>query len=183
MEKIKIDLKKIEYETFKFNNVDINIKPYLSMLDKVGLAMEYLSTLFNGEDSDISSRYFISEYALILQIVDIISNIDVSDINADFLIYSSLWDEIKKRIVNYESFRYDLNRIILFYQNDKNLELSAGVVLDKLANKASETMDKISSLDSKELKETSENFVNALNQLNDTAPGIVTPIKKTRVKK
>lgn len=184
MEKITIDLKEIEFQAFQFNGIDILIKPYLGMLDKIGIAMEYLSLLFE-EDSEVTTKYYISEYALILQIVDIVTNIDVTDIQTDLLIYSGLWDEIKKKIVNYESFRYDLNRLILFYQNEKNAEISIGAVVERLGNKFAESMKDISQADIKELKETSETFVDALNKLNDTAPGIVKDrvVKRSKAKK
>lgn len=172
MEKIKIELDKIDYIAFKFKDKEIFLKPYISVLDKVTITMEYLSILFDNEDTNISGKYFIAEYALILQIIDILSNVDVSDVDADSVIYSGLWDEIKKRISNYESFKYDLNRVILFYQNEKNLEISVGAVLERFANKAIESIEKLSTLDSKELKETSETFVNALNKLNEAVPGI-----------
>jgi hypothetical protein len=173
MEKIKINLQQMKDQTFKFGDTDITIRTRLSVSEKIALSEQYLSILFDDKDASLSNRYLIAEYSLILQIVYLISNIDTeNDMDADLFVDSGLWDEIKKRLVDYESFRYDLNRLILLYQYERNAEVALGSVIENVVAKLSETIDRFSESDVTDLKEASVTFVDALNKLNERVPGI-----------
>jgi hypothetical protein len=56
---------------------------------------------------------------------------------------TGLWDAVKSHIKNYNDIRSDIARLV----SQHNQDASVGVVLDKISEKISTTLDKLSELD------------------------------------
>ena len=184
-QKIKLEFSPVEETTFQFQGKEIAVRPYLSISEKISISDEYLNLLFGDNTMEIGNRYLLAEHSLILHLIDIVSNVDVEEIDINQVIYSGLWEGIKNRIVNYESFRFDLNRLISLYQSEQSLELSLGRVVENVGNKIFEVLNKLSDLNAQEFKEVADVFVGELNKLNETVPGITKTVttKRSRAKK
>lgn len=151
MNKEVINISLPEQVKLEFGKNDIWVIPYISLKNKTKFIMDYVDTYFNTEDKVTS--YVLSEYTMILSIVDTLTSIKISgdnkedSIDIDTLIASGLWSSIKDKIKNFDEFRFDLDLIIKIITEQKMIEKSVGNILDKTSNSIIAFLDKISKLD------------------------------------
>ena len=148
MEKITLNLAQPEQEEFSFNKQLIKVDPYITVGNKYILLSNYMEGLFKESDEegnvlDVTGKYITSEHALILGILDLCTNINIENLDLDIVFATGLWDEVKSHIKNYNDIRSDIARLV----SQHNQDASVGVVLDKISEKISATLDKLSELD------------------------------------
>jgi hypothetical protein len=182
-DKIKLNIDPPEIKVLKFNQVRITVRPYLTLEHKIELIQEYIDILFGNaitemNPSEIGQKYIIAEYALVNHIVDILTNIEITDLDNDALFYGELWDQIKANILNYDIFRKDLDKAIEYYLTYEKVDKSVGNVLDSLFRKVLESLSKFSNVDVESYRETAGELTTQLNKLNEFIPGILSDEKE-----
>jgi hypothetical protein len=140
--KIDINLITPEDVTFKFQKLDIIVRPYINMENKYVLIDGYANVLKNDEYDD-TRKYVEAEYALKLGIVDKQTNINIETIDIDKILSSGLFDKVIENVTNYQELREDIAEIV----NRVNDSKSVSVALVKLTDKVIETLEKINQLD------------------------------------
>lgn len=182
--KLNIILPDEDIEEFKFQNEKIAVIPYFTVGHIINYMREYISNLYDFDvDKDLPTRYILAEYALMMQILDDNTNVEIEKLDPDKIISSGLWDQIKLKLKGYDQFRNELNRVLELRQTQENLDKSVGMVLDTLSNRVMEFLDKLADMDVEGLKELSTEFTQQLNSLNEKLPGITDtnkPLAKKR---
>jgi dGTP triphosphohydrolase len=143
---VKTELKKTVKLDFNDNIIIIN--PYISMETKIILMNNYISMLFEP-GKDLVSNYVGSEYALMLGIMDLNTNVLISEesVNIDSLIGSGLWDLVVNKIENYYDLKSDLENICKELREKVIAERSFSTSFDKLSNTIIGFIQKISEVD------------------------------------
>jgi hypothetical protein len=186
-EKLNIEFLPIKNKNFLFGDQLITIRPYLTLNDRAAICLEYMQNI-NGEpimlSEQLAKRYLVAESALVLQIVDIVTNIEIEKLDSDLLIASGLWDDIKDKITNYWELQHDIDKILELQQAQDAIEKSVGQVIDNIATRLIQAIDKLSELDAESLKQSAEQFTKSLDELNTKIPGIAgTPAPRKQSKK
>lgn len=195
-EKVTLDLsefeKELEIPTFKFKKQTITVFPYLKVGDKSTLIAEYLSALYSDPSTDLEIRYLIAEYAVMMRLIDTVTNIDIDNLDPDVVVHSGLYKEITSRIANYSEFRYELEEVCKIRQEEIAIKNSIGAVLQNLVDKLNKTLENASQMDAESIRQAGKEFTDNLKQLNENVPGILTApkliesepkAKRTRAKK
>lgn len=155
-EKIVVELDPTPFEQFSFKGQTIKMEPFIGLGDKYILLNEYIETLFKEED--LLSGYVKAEYSLILGIIDLCTNISIENLNIDFVFSNGLWEQIKKKLINYDELRSDIDYLVM----QENQNRSFGSVLDKLAKKLESVLDQVSGMDLSQ-----EGIATLLSQFNN----------------
>ena len=189
MEKKEITILPKKDVVFDFGNMtDIRVSSFLSVDVKRQIAEAYLSAFFNIDDSEgLSLNELMAEYALVLSIVDLCTNLSV-DFSGSFekfdnLIGSGLWEKIESSISNYDEFRSQLNNMVKHIREDVALEKSVGSVLEKLVGIVNEGIKKISELDisSEKIADLLKPIDEKIGEIQNISKEI--PVKKQRQKR
>lgn len=189
MEKVKLTFDEPKSKKFWFSGQEIVVAPYLTIQDQITLIKTYVETYFQPNENTLtpgdSGRDIIgADFSMMLGIVDLCTNIDVSEINLDELINSGLWDKIYKCIENYEEFQSLLRGVVLDILREKELRKSVGFVIDVLATKLSDFLDAMSNLDPESIKQLGESGVSLLKDIEKSpVTGLFKEARKSTRKK
>jgi len=167
-EKVKIEISPNETVGFRFDEQNLIVKKYFSTNEKIEFLNEYLSNITDITQT-FAARYLIAEHALILQILDRCTNIDIESLDQEAIIGSELWEKIKSYITNYDEFRKDLDKVVSMWQAQE----SVGATFKNISDKLMEVLDNVSKMDVDKLETVANNFVSELDKLNERIPGIV----------
>ena len=139
VKKIKVEAKKIKDIAFQFNNKNILVQPYISLMDRIILSSSYLEALFGDDENNYAESYLVAEGGLLLGILDLCTNIEVSEeLDLDFVIASGLWEKVNSKIVNYEDFQIGLEKMSKVAQENR---MSMTNVLGGLIEKILEVLE------------------------------------------
>ncbi len=187
MQKQKIKVVPMEWIRTEFGKQgEFSIKPYLSLNDKLKLSEAYLNAIFKNDNADYTyaMKEFEAEYAVIIGIVDLCTDLSIDDENNsgfENITSSGLWEFIRGQILNYVDFRIELENIFTRIREDSALNKSIGTTFDRLANPVMELVEKFSNADISDegMKKAAETFKSSLESIQSQAPNIVVPEKKT----
>lgn len=140
--KLDINLNNPEDITFKFQKIDIIVRPYITMETKYILIDGYANVL-NSDEYDDTRKYVEAEYALKLGIIQHQTNVDIEKNNIDKILSSGLYKAVIANIYNYNELREDIAEIVERISNSK----SASKALTSLTDKVIEFLDKVSKVD------------------------------------
>lgn len=189
MEKIELVLTSQPSETVMFQKNAIEVVPYVTLEQKIILYQNYIETLFQEKpDGGFDCiNYIEAEYALILGLVDMLTNIDIHKVKIDQIIDSGLWNAVYPKIKSYDEIREDLLAIV----ERMDAKKSIGSVVDNFANKLNMFLDNLSKMDlsadgldklTKLFKDTQEQ-VKVINDVVEN-PIKIPPVKrKSHIKK
>jgi len=168
MEKINLKTKKaIDLAVFEFDGNTIIVNPYITLGIRQIIVENYIHNLYD-DVIDFSKNYFIAKVSMQMMLIDMCTNIEVDSDSFDYVLSSGLWDEIIKRISNYNTVLEDIYEVAKIYQEKKDLEnVMAGLIGDLMKT-----------FDSKEYKQAVDKTVK-LDVLKDEKP----KQKRTRAKK
>jgi hypothetical protein len=177
MEKQKINIRPEKNIILDFQGNEIIIEPYIKLSNKFVLMETYLDGFFD-ETSNMASRYLKAKNSCILGIIDLQTNIDISNLNIDLVLGSKLWDAIKIKISNYEELETEINTVVKYILDQKSISVS----FDRIALQISQFMDKISQLDlSKEgMAELFKTLDIERNKINEIVNPSLVPDKPKR---
>jgi len=163
---IKLDMELIERtSSFRFMGGEIVVLKHLSLDTKIALTANYISDFFNDDMRYIN--YVKAEYALILGVIDLCTNIEISNLEVDDIISSGLWDAVSARIIGYNSFKSEIQKIIDYMREDFAIDKSVGSVIDKAMAKIMEFLDGLTDLDL-----SVEGIKNLMSELSDSQNSI-----------
>lgn len=132
VDKIQIKFKPTDCVEFKWEDKYlIEVKPYISLENKMMLFTNYVDSYFSTDD--FVNNYINAIYGLMLGTVELCTNISLKDLDMNALISSGLWMEIKARIKNYNEVASDLYNIIKLFSDQKLAEQSIGTSFDRLS--------------------------------------------------
>ena len=149
--KSKVILEPLQWIKVEHQKNDIWVNPWIGMMHKTMLINNYIESFFNS-DRDFVSNFIEAEYGQMLQILDLMTTVEVIDesgeaTDIDGIVNSNLWLKIRNSILNYDEFRDELSFIVENIQNEKDMQKSVGYTFDRLANKLFELLDKVSQID------------------------------------
>lgn len=146
MEKVKVSLPEISWKKVPFNDDSIVlIKTFLDASTKMILMADYIDSL-KEEGKSETARQIQAEYGLILGVLDLCTDIDISEftsVEIDKIVSSGLWGLITSNIANYWEFDTSLTTVVEREMKKNSFEES----MKKLVEKLDGTLDKISSVD------------------------------------
>lgn len=144
-EKQKLKLENKKNVRLDFDKFEILVKPYISLNDKISILRTYFDAFLS--ENDIIVAYMQAEYSIVLQIIDLCTDIDIDNAGVDDLISSGVWDKVVAEISNYWKLRQDIDTIVKFMREDSIAEKSVGTVIDNLSGKVLGLIDKLSQID------------------------------------
>jgi len=129
MEKISIELKKVEPQERYINGKMFLVEQYISRDVENKLIKFYMDTYFSTETFEGAipeikplRNYIAAERVLQMSMIDLLSNIDISTLDFDLFIAHVGFNTISSNLVNYDEFRNNLDRVVSIIE--KQLELS-----------------------------------------------------------
>lgn len=146
MDKVKLEFVIPKEEIIKYGEHEIKIVPFLQTAQQVVLINNYVDDYFSEREDKLIKEskynYLEAELNLMNYILQSVTNIDISDFNANLYSDIVLWDNIKKSIINYDEFRKRLDMVVEIIKENIALENSLGKVVENLINKINEFVDK-----------------------------------------
>lgn len=134
MEKRQWDIEEKPPLVAKVGSLEFKIKPYLSMEDKLSLIRGYLDALYPAENPDIVRDYITAEYSLILGIVDLMTDLQLPEVDpVGKIVESGIWEEIKSHVDLGDFYYGDLRKAVELYQKSQSLDQSIKGLLDKIS--------------------------------------------------
>lgn len=173
MDKVKYELKTQKPKIIEYNNIDIEVQPFLGFIHQMYLIEEYIKYYFGQPDEvlfDIDSYHYIeAECRLMGALVQLVTNIDVTDINNDFYADTALWNKITESIINYEDFRNKLEKALQATREKINTNNSLGSVISNLAEKLNDYLDKISDMSPEDIENLKKSGVELIERLEKSS--------------
>jgi hypothetical protein len=168
-ERIKLEIKTPENKTFEYNGVTIEINPFLDFSEQVLLINEYIKDFF-GDITEIvipKTKYhvFEAECRLMNYIIQLNTNIDMSEVDNNIYTDVKLWETITKEINNYWDFRERLDDVVYEVKEQIKLDNSLGKVLSDLKDKAEGFIDQMNKISPEDLKEIQEKGFGLIDEL------------------
>ncbi|GIU69811.1 MAG: hypothetical protein KatS3mg002_1047 [Candidatus Woesearchaeota archaeon] len=183
MEKKKIELKLVNPITLHVGEISFKIQPYFTFEQEIKIINVYLSTFFDNED-EIYRKYLLAEKAMILAIIDEITDIDIEseDFDLDLFIANGFWNKILEVIgEKYKKLLDDIKNIVQIINFEKKLQLSISSNLNAVFANINKILEKLSQLDEDKLEKLLIEFNSSIRELNEKYP--FNDMKKTRNKK
>jgi hypothetical protein len=157
MDKIKLEIKTPENTTIEYNGVSIEINPFIDFSTQVLLINEYVKDLF-GDISEIvipgtKNHIFEAECRLKNYIIQLNTNIDMSEIDNNIYVDDLLWYTINEKLYNYNTFRKSLDAVVHEIKEQEKLDNSLGKVLSDILEKAKDFLNQIENISPEDIKE------------------------------
>jgi hypothetical protein len=171
--KVKLEIKTPENKTIEYDGVTIEINPFIDFAEQVLLINEYVKDFF-GDLTEIvieKTKYhvFEAECRLMYYIIQLNTNIDMSDVDNNIYVDGKLWEAITKEITNYWDFKERLESVVYEIKEQEKLDNSLGKVLSDILEKAEGFIDQINKIspdDIKELQDVGTGLINDLEKAN-----------------
>jgi hypothetical protein len=148
MEKKSFEFTKIEPENVEivFQDKLIEVRPVLHLAEQAQIIENYIQNRFFAEPSLYVTGHDIlgAEHALRLDIIQLLTNINVKEEDISVFLYGELWYEVVSAIENYSEFEDILEETVEDVIESLALKSSVGSVLESLSAKVSAFLDKIS---------------------------------------
>lgn len=172
--KVKLEIKTPENKTIEYDGITIEINPFIDFAEQVLLINEYVKDFF-GDITEIvvpKTKYhvFEAECRLMYYIIQLNTNIDMSDVDNNIYINDKLWETITKEISNYWNFRERLDEVVYEIKEQEKLDNSLGKVLSDILEKAEGFIDQLNNITPETIKE-----------LQDTGVGLIEELEKANV--
>jgi len=169
--KVKLEIKTPANKAFTYNGTTVEIIPYIDFAEQVLLINEYVKDFF-GDINEIiipetKFHVFEAECRLMNYIIQLNTNIDMSEIDNNIYVEDKLLEVITSQISNYPQFRERLNKVVYEVREQIKLDNSLGKVLSDILEKAKgfiEQMENISPDDIKALQDTGMGLIKELEQ-------------------
>lgn len=177
MDKIILEISELSQAEINFGSQKIYVDVYIPIEKKVVLLSNYMTSLY--QEKNFVGNYIESEYGLILGILDLCTNIDVSGENDTFdlngILASGVFKDIKDKILNYNELRNDISRLIELNNSSKSI----GHKFDMVADRLILFLNNLSEIDLSEqgIKKMISNFTEEVSQLNKTIGAVPTTAK------
>lgn len=174
MDKVKIEFQVPENKVIEYNDVKIEITPFLTLAQQGFLIKRYIEEYFHGVGTgiieDMNLKYLEAEYKQLNYISQLVTNMEISDSLNDG-IYSDdiLWDTIKDNIINYRHFRERQDRIVQEIKEQIVLDNSIGKVIGDLVDKMHEVLDKFADMSPEEIEELQQKGIELIERLEKSS--------------
>jgi hypothetical protein len=173
MDKVKLEIKTPENKIIEYDGVSIEINPFIDFSEEVLLINEYIKDFF-GDITEIvveKTKYhvFEAECRLMFYIIQLNTNIDMSDVDNNIYVDDKLWEMITREITNYWNFKRRLDEVVYEVKEQEKLDNSLGKVLSDLLAKAEGFIDQINKIspdDIKELQNVGMGLIDDLEKAN-----------------
>jgi hypothetical protein len=182
--KIKLIFSEIEKNKFDFNGQEIEVNKYATPAQERAIANYAIqASEEENEIIDIDSLPAVGsfskfEYGFIVGVLEVMTNIDLDDLNIDSVVSSGLWEKVKANILNYFDLKINVEKVYNLHKQEKGLESK----LHKLIDNIDGFIDNISKIDfsPEGIKALTESLSPALSQLKEVYPNIVDkPVENT----
>jgi hypothetical protein len=169
MDKVKLEIKTPENKIIEYDGVSIEINPFIDFPEEVLLINEYIKDFF-GELTEIvieKTKYHIfeAECRLMYYIIQLNTNIDMSNVDNNIYVDDKLWEMITSEISNYWNFRERLDNVVYEVKEQEKLDNSLGKVLSNILEKAEGFIDQLNNISPEDIKELQNVGVGLINDL------------------
>jgi len=169
MDKVKLEIKTPENKTIEYDGITIEINPFIDFSEQVLLINEYVKDFF-GDLTELvipKTKYHIfeAECRLIYYIIQLNTNIDMSDVDNNIYVTDKLWETITEEISNYWNFRERLNKVVYEIKEQEKLDNSLGKVLSDILEKAEGFIDQLNNITPETIKELQDTGVSLIEEL------------------
>lgn len=173
MDKVKLELKTPKNKKVEYNNTEFEVVPFIQISAQVYMIDKYIKDYF-GNPKDIlieNTKYHYMEAELGLKnyIIQLNTNIDLKDVDAEIYGDYELWEKITEEIKNYKQFRDTLEKLVCDIKQQQTLESSIGIVVSNLVNKGYALLDKIANLNPEEIKKAGEKGLELIERLEKSS--------------
>jgi len=176
VEKVNIKFKETKKIGFKFYDEEIEVTSFISFEDELGFFEEYLDSYFEIDEDDGSVKYDYhgAEYALMLNMLDVLTNVKIKD--GDEISIDIMNGEIEKlflmsveHISNYGNFRSRLDRVVSDAKEVVMYEKSLANIVQNIMSNGLDYLSNFSdSLTPEKIKEVKESFASLLEDVKDS---------------
>lgn len=191
MDKVKLELKIPKNKIIEHNGVEIEVTPYLTFTQQIFIINAYLDVYFGVKNESIVTplskyNYFEAEYTLANYIIQLTTNIDVTDASYDSMLDSHLLSKITREIYNYGDLDERLRHMVNEIKEQKNIEKSVGSVIDKAFEEVKEILSNFSNITPEDLEKVQNTASEMIQELKESAilpvdaTDEILPAKKTR---
>jgi hypothetical protein len=150
----------------------VMVKNHMSLMDMGSVALVYLDDYF----SEDKNRVLYAEHSLMLAVLEYCTNIEVDKNTIPAMLSDyALWNEIKKRILNYGDFRYLLKQTVEEIKEETREKNSFGNQFEKVTEKIIALVDQLANTEL--TPESLESLKESLSEINSS------PILKSIVEK
>jgi len=173
MDKVKLEIKIPEKVIINYNGVDIEVVPFLTIAQEAFLIQKYIEDYF-GKPEDIliyGTRYHYLEAETKLKnyLIQLITNIEIEDLDVNIYSDSVLWNKIEDEIVNYYDFEMKLYEVVNSVKEEESIKYSIGSVISNLVDKANIFIEKMEDMDAEKIKEAGEKGLELIDRLEKTS--------------
>jgi hypothetical protein len=171
--KVKLEIKTPENTTIEYDGVTIEINPFIDFSEQVLLINEYVKDFFDDIPEIVvpKTKYhvFEAECRLMYYIIQLNTNIDMSDIDNNIYVADKLWDMITEKISNYWEFRERLDEVIYEIKEQEKLDNSLGKVLSDILEKAKGFIEQIESISPDDIKAIQDTGIGLIKELENSS--------------
>ena len=174
MDKVKLEFKTPKNKIVEYNGVEFEVTPLLGLTQQIIIINKYLEAYFENRTDDKATpmskyNYIEAEYTLANYIIQLTTNIDVTDATYELMLDTRLLDTITSEIYNYKELRSRLDYIINEIKEQKNLDKSVGAILDSAVSDIKDLISNFSDINItpeqlEEVKNVGENMIKELQQ-------------------
>jgi hypothetical protein len=173
MDKVTLEYKAPENKTIKYNDINIEITPILTISQEVFLIQKYIEDYFGTPDDILieNAKYHSLEAEIRLKyfVIQLITNIDTSNLDNEIYVDNVFWYMITSEIINWSNFRDTLETIVCDIKQQETLENSVGKVVSNLIQKGYALLEKLSDISPEEVKKAGEKGLELMDRLEKTS--------------
>lgn len=140
MDKVVLNRPILEDAVVHYGDVKIYVKRMLSIKEQAIIIKEYINSLFSSDET--TGDALIADYAMKVAILDIATNIDISNLDVDYMAASDLYREITSYIMNYELLLKNIEKSVELHYRRNSLDVVIKNAVDSfgsLMNKITDT--------------------------------------------
>jgi hypothetical protein len=171
LEKKVYEFKLPKEKKIEFGEYEITFSPYLTLSQQVVLIKKYIGNYFdlsNATIKELPYNYFDAQLMLKLNVIDLLTDIDVKSVDVDTLISIGLFDKIQDKIINYWEFESTLEEVIKLIRENIVNKNSINSSFVEVKNKIMDLLEKLSNINPDEIKQLAEKGTGLLKELENT---------------
>jgi len=173
MDKVKLKLEAPKPMPLFYDGIEFEVTPFLGSSEQLFLIYNYVEDYFEQKDTRVIPaspfNYIEAEYNLLNRIIQLTTNIDVSDLDKDFYVDSYFVENIVDSIWNYKDFRKTLANIVDEIKQERQLEKSVGQTVDSLVKQGYDILNKFAEISPESIEKAKEAGLELLEKVEKSS--------------
>lgn len=143
---------KDDNKTYLWRDVKVIVNKNILIQDRLKIINNYVSTVLEKQPMWVG--YITAEYGLILQLIDLCTNIEVTGenkVDLDDILMSGIWDDFIKPEIGYDSIKKEIDKIMSWIREDINSSKIITPRIDNILFRIEEFIKKLDGINPNEL--------------------------------